>query len=66
MRPLLGLAINVAVLNQEAQEKKEAGETNSTDTSEEGADKKEDAWAKIGDTISSFFGGRQPTTALMP
>jgi hypothetical protein len=34
------------------------GETNSTEASEDGAEKKDDAWAKLGDTISSFFGGK--------
>ena len=39
---------------QEAAEKKEGG-SNSTET--EDGEKKDDAWAKLGDTISSFFGG---------
>ena len=45
-------------LLQEAQEKKET-ETNSTETgSGDGEEQKDDAWAKLGDTISSFFGGQ--------
>ena len=41
---------------QEAAEKKEAG-SNSTETEGADGENKDDAWAKLGDTISSFFGG---------
>ena len=40
--------------SQEALEKEGGG--NSTETDGDG-EKKDDAWAKLGDTISNFFGG---------
>jgi hypothetical protein len=41
--------------SQEALEKEGGG--NSTETDGDG-EKKDDAWAKLGDTISNFFGGQ--------